>query len=140
VLEHYLVAVFPDGAGVLGSFTVYDLDTGKKAFGDEYAYEREVLFEGGKDGPTLTYWAALHGFDCVPRRGDATCWKRVREKQGIPAFVQQPDCEQAVAKRPSALQGEPRQSIQITLHVQVSRLSRRNTVYLPVRPGCDLTD
>jgi hypothetical protein len=139
VFDHYLVTVFPDGFGVLGSFTIFDLDTGAKVFGDEYAFGQELDFASGPGGPTLTYWAVLRELDCIPRRGDASCWKRVRERQGIPPTVQQPDCERVVAKDPSVLKGAPARSLQVTLHVRVPRLSRRAPTYLPDVPSCDAT-
>jgi hypothetical protein len=75
-------------------------------------------------------------FDCIPRGGENACWNRIREKNAIPATVPQPDCEKAVAGDPSILQGEATRAVQITVHVRVPRLSRRDAVYLPDRPGC----
>lgn len=135
VFGRYLVGVFPDGFGLLGSFSLIDLETGATVFSDEYEYARGVVFEQTAQGPALTYWSRLGGFDCIPRQGESACWDRIRGKRHIPATVPQPDCETAVADRPSQ-QGAS--SAQITLHVRVPRLSRRSATYLSDRPNCGL--
>jgi hypothetical protein len=53
-----------------------------------------------------------------------------------PATVPQPDCDAAIAKEPTILQGEASRAAQITVYFRVPRLSRREATYLPDRPGC----
>ncbi len=136
VVGRFLFSVYPDADGILQGFTLLDLERGELSYEDAYEYERELRFERAGDGPVMTYWAPLDGFDCVPRHGQATCWTRIREKLGLPVTVPQPDCERAIAKEPSMLQGEPDRSAQIAVHVRVRRLSRRDATYLPDPPIC----
>jgi hypothetical protein len=139
VFGHNMVGVYPDGFGIFGDFSLVDLETGVRVYRDQYEYTRAVVFEHTAKGPLLTYWSRLDGFDCIPRRGESACWNRIREKHHIPATVPQPDCEKAVAERPSILQKDT-DSAQIAVHVRVPRLSRRDATYLSDRPSCGLAD
>jgi hypothetical protein len=136
VFGRQLFVIYGDRFGVLAAGALLDLESGKTVFQDEYEDERGITFERGREGPVLTYWSPLKDLDCIPRRGEAACWSRVRERNGIPATVPQPDCEAAIAKEPTMLQGEVSRAAQITVHVRVPRLSRREATYLPDRPGC----
>lgn len=134
-----LFSTWVDSFGLLTHFVLLDLDTGKTVYEDVYEEDRGIAFEGDGERPALTYWSQLKDFDCIPRRGETGCWNRIREKNGIPATVPQPDCEPAIAKDPSTLRGEVNRSFQITVHVRVARLSRNDAAYLPDRPDCELT-
>lgn len=134
-----LFSKWVDSFGLLTHFVLLDLTTGKAIYEDAYEEDRGIVFEGDGERPVLTYWSQLKTFDCIPRRGEPGCWNRIREKNGIPAGVPQPDCERALAKDPSMLKVEANRSVQITVHVRVAGLSRRNAAYLPDRPDCELT-
>lgn len=139
IFGRVLFATWVDSFGEMTGFALFDLETGRTVYEDGYVEDRGITFENGSHRPVLTYWSQLTEFDCIPRRGESACWNRIREKNAIPATVPQPDCEEAVAGDPSILQGEANRTVQITVHVRVPRLSRRDAVYLPDRPGCAAT-
>ncbi len=136
VLGRYLFAGSADDFGILAGFAVLDLETGATVYDDTYAPGLELQVERGDGAPTLTYWASLGSFHCVPRRGEDACWRRIREAHGIPAEIPQPDCEEAIAAQPAILEEEADRSTQIAIHVRVPRLSRREATYLPDPPTC----
>ncbi len=136
VFGRVLFSSWVDSFGDLTGFALFDLETGRTLYEDAYVEDRGITFEPGGDLPVLTYWSQLRGFDCIPRGGETACWNRIREKNGIPATVPQPDCGQAMADDPHIPQGEADRVVQITVHVRVPRLSRRDAAYLPDRPGC----
>lgn len=138
IFGRYAVGVFPDGFGILGSFSLLDLESGAKVYSDVYEYARRLVFERSAEGPVLTYWSRLASLDCIPRRGESACWKRIRETHHIPATVSQPDCEKAVAERPSIV-AKDMDSAQITVRVRVPRLSRRDATYLSGQSSCGLS-
>ncbi len=138
VFGRVLFAWWVDTFGGLRAFALFDLETGHTVYEDAYAEDRGITFEQGSDGPVLTYWSQLRDFDCIPQGGETTCWNRIREKNGIPATVPQPGCEQAMAPDPSVPQSQADRVVQITVHVRVPHLSRHNAAYLPDRPDCAL--
>jgi len=137
IFGRYAVGVYPDGFGLLGGFTLFDMEGGAKVYSDVFEYARGIVFERTAEGPVLTYWSRLESFDCIPRRGESDCWKRIREKNHIPASVSQPDCEKAVAEQPSII-AKDLSSAQMTVQVRVPRLSRRDATYLSGKPSCGL--
>lgn len=139
VFDRWLFEVSADEFGILASFALLDLDTGDRAYQDDYAPGRGLQLERSAEGPVLTYWSSLGRFDCLPRRGEAECWRRIREQHGIPAEVPQPDCEAAVQAEPSMLTVEADRAAQIAIHVRVPRLQRRAATYLPDPPACAAT-
>jgi hypothetical protein len=139
VFDRWLLEVSADVFGELASFALFDLDTGARAYQDDFAFGRGLRLERTAKGPVLTYWASLGRFDCIPRRGEAGCWSRIRERHAIPAEVPQPDCEDAIAASPGMLEAEADRTAQITVHVRVPRLARREAAFLPDPPSCSAT-
>lgn len=139
VFGRVLFSTWVDSFGGLTGFALFELETGHTVYQDAYMADRGITFERGRDRPVLTYWSRLTDFDCIPRVGETACWNRIREKHGIPAAVPQPDCERAMTQDPSMLQMDADRVVQITVHVRVPHLSRRDAAYLADRPDCAAT-
>ena len=137
LFDRWLLEVSADDFGMLATFALVDLDTGDRAYQDDYQAGRGLELERTASGPVLTYWSSLGRFDCLPRRGEADCWRRIRERHAVPAEVPPPDCEAAIAAQPEMLTADADRAAQIAVHVRVEGLSRRDAVYLPDPPSCE---
>lgn len=132
----YLFTVYPDGAGVLTSFQVIDLDTGRHVIEDEFNLDKGVVVASGSRGETVSWWSAIGELPCLPRRGESECWQRILKARKVPKTVQipQPDCEAIVMRTPSFATDPV--GIQVTIHV-LAALGRSGPEYLGDAATCD---
>lgn len=132
----YLFTVYSDGAGVLSSFQVIDMETGRHVIEDEFNLDKGVVVASGSKGQTVSWWSSIGEPPCLPRRGESECWQRILKARKVPKTVQipQPDCEAIVMRNPSHATDPV--GIQVTIHVRAA-LGGSGPEYLGDAATCD---
>jgi hypothetical protein len=136
----HLVTLYPDGLGVLSSFSVLDMDSGALLLEDQFNVEKGIDLARTATGASISWWTRLDDVPCVPRRGESGCWTRILAAARVPPSVRvpQPDCEAIVARNPGVTE-KPYGIVQITVHTR-GTLGRPGRDYLPDPATCDASE
>lgn len=141
LVDGYLVARYPDTFGSLGTFFLFDLATGEKAFEARFATGPGVAFAREDGQLQATFWSALPPVDCVPRGAGSWCWDRIRRLNRVPQTVPPPDCGRALsqlrAENPGTVLLRP-ERLQMAVQVRVGSFPRAKVAWLNGVPACGL--